>query len=112
MLIYKIMTSEEWAAFQSSKIFHGSQVDIEDGFIHFSTKDQTIETANKHFNGQKGLLLVAVDEGELSEKLIYEASRGGQLFPHLYEPLHMSAVKNSAEFEADTNGQFHFPLDF
>ena len=64
--------------------FHRRPIDLTDGFIHFSTAEQVQETAAKHFAGQSGLLLVAVDGGGLGDALIYEASRGGALFPHLY----------------------------
>ena len=64
--------------------FKGAAIDLSDGFIHFSTADQATETAARHFAGQDGLLLVAVDGGKLGEALVYEASRGGALFPHLY----------------------------
>jgi len=112
MLIYKIMSSDEWTTFKATNTFHGSEVDIQDGFIHFSTKEQTVETANKHFFGQSGLILVAVDEEKLGDKLIYETSRGGALFPHFYEPLKFSTVVNSIEFEPDVQGNFQFPQSF
>ena len=112
MLIYKIMSSDEWNAFKAHKTFHGSEVDVQDGFIHFSTKEQAIETANKHFVGQSNLILEAVDEERLGDTLVYETSRGGALFPHFYEPLKFSTVVDSIEFEPDVEGKFQFPQDF
>jgi uncharacterized protein (DUF952 family) len=50
------------------------------------------ETAAKHFAGKADLLLVAVDEAALGDRLRYEVSRGGALFPHLYADLPLSAV--------------------
>jgi uncharacterized protein (DUF952 family) len=67
-------------------------VDLTDGFIHFSTDAQVRETAAKHFAGQRDLMLVAVDGEALGERLRYEPSRGGALFPHLYGSLPFSAV--------------------
>ncbi len=32
-------------------------------------------------------MLVAFDEAALGEKLVFEPSRGGALFPHFYAPL-------------------------
>ena len=90
--IYKICTTEEWAAAVRAGAFTGSTVDLEDGFIHFSTAAQVQETARRHFAGQAGLVLVAVDAGRLGGALKWEASRGGDLFPHLYAPLPASAV--------------------
>ena len=86
-LIYKIVTAREWAAALTEGHFAGAGIDLADGFIHFSTRAQVEETAAKHFHGAAGLLLVGVEEEKLGEKLIYEISRGGAPFPHLYAPL-------------------------
>jgi uncharacterized protein (DUF952 family) len=85
--IYKIATETLWWAASETGIFHGSEVDIADGFIHFSTRTQVRDTAEKHFAGQTGLVLVAVDANRLHDALRWEPSRGGDLFPHLYAPL-------------------------
>lgn len=103
-LIYKIVSKDEWKKAEDSGVFSGAAVDIADGFIHFSTAEQVAETANKHFKGQTGLLLVAVDE----EALRYEVSRGGAFFPHLYGDLSLEAVVGVSPFEADGKGTFHF----
>jgi uncharacterized protein (DUF952 family) len=86
-MIYKIVTAQEWAVALAEGRFLGSAVDLADGFIHFSTAAQAAETAAKHFSGQSGLLLVGVEEKSLGDALVYEISRGGALFPHLYGPL-------------------------
>ena len=83
-LIYKIATAEQWAATQASGRFEGAPVDIADGYIHFSTAEQARETAAKHFAGQDGLVLVALEAKALGDALKWEPSRGGALFPHLY----------------------------
>ena len=108
-LIYKIVSKDEWKKAEDSGVFSGAAVDIADGFIHFSTAEQVTETANKHFKGQTGLLLVAVDEDELDEEALrYEVSRGGAFFPHLYGDLSLEAVVGVSPFEADGKGTFHF----
>lgn len=83
-LIYKIATGDEWRAAQASGRYEGAPVDLADGFIHFSTAEQTRETAAKHFAGRDGLVLVALDAEAMGDKLVWEPSRGGQMFPHLY----------------------------
>lgn len=91
-IIYKIATKAEWAAADEKGVFAGAPIDLADGYIHFSTAGQVKETAAKHFAGMDGLLLVAIDPSKLGAALKYEPSRGGQLFPHLYAPLDLSAV--------------------
>lgn len=86
MLIYKIFRASEWQDFQTKGATTGAPVDIQDGYIHFSTAEQARETARKHFAGLKDLVLVAV-EAERLAGLRWEPSRGGDLFPHLYGEL-------------------------
>ncbi len=86
-LIYKILPREEWDAALEAGAFLGSPIDIQDGFIHFSTDAQWRETLEKHFAGRADLLLVAVEAEALGPELKWEPSRGGALFPHLYGPL-------------------------
>ncbi len=86
-LIYKILPRAEWDAALEAGTFLGSPIDVQDGFIHFSTGEQWTETLEKHFAGQSDLLLVAVEAEVLGSGLKWEPSRGGALFPHLYGPL-------------------------
>lgn len=96
MIIYKILPAALWREAELVGIFAGSPVDQRDGFIHFSTAEQLADTARKHFSGQHDLLLVTVDGEELA--LRWEPSRGGQLFPHLYGALPLSAVLTVESF--------------
>ncbi|HBB82044.1 MAG TPA: DUF952 domain-containing protein, partial [Sulfitobacter sp.] len=54
--------------------------------------EQAEETAAKHFKGEDGLFLLAVDSDALGEALKWEPSRGGALFPHLYRQLTLEDV--------------------
>lgn len=91
-IIYKICPAAMWREAEAKGVFAGAPIDVADGFIHFSTASQARETAAKHFAGQEGLVLVALDAGRLGPALKYEVSRGGALFPHLYAPLDPSAA--------------------
>lgn len=89
--------------------YFGSDDDARDGFIHFSTAAQARATAAKHFAGQDGLMLLAVDAAALGEQLKWEPSRGGDLFPHLYRPLPASAVEASWPLPLGQDGEHEFP---
>lgn len=108
-LIYKIVSEHEWLAAEAEGHFIGSAVDIDDGFIHFSTATQAAETASRHFAGRRGLLLVAVEVAALGEALKWEPSRGGALFPHLYDVLPLHAVRRVDPLPLDENGEYLFP---
>ncbi len=86
-VIYKIVPEEMWQQAVDAGVFAGSPVDLADGYIHFSTAAQAGETAGRHFRGQSGLLLAAFDSTIFAPDLRWEASRGGDLFPHLYARL-------------------------
>jgi len=90
--IYKIVPATVWAEAEASGRFGGHGIDRDDGFIHLSDADQLRATAERHFRGQRGLVLVAVDSARLGADLRWEPSRGGALFPHLYAPLPLAAV--------------------
>ncbi len=91
-IIYKIAPQHEWAEAEAKGTYTGSEHDIRDGFIHFSTESQLQGTFEKHFKGQEKLLLIAIDETGITDNLKYEPSRGGELFPHLYGQLPLDAV--------------------
>lgn len=108
-IIYKICPEELWRAAERAGRFAGAPVDLADGYIHFSTAGQVEETAAKHFSGQSGLLLIAIDAARLGTKLKYEASRGGALFPHLYAPLDPAVVLWVRELPLGLDGRHAFP---
>ena len=107
--IYKIVPTDLWRAAERDGVFHGSPVDLQDGFIHFSTAAQAAETAAKHFRGQTDLLLVFVVADMLGDALKWEPSRGGALFPHLYGALALSAVTRVVPLPLDASGVHKFP---
>lgn len=107
--IYRIVSRADWAAAQSAGTFTGTAHDIRDGFIHFSTARQVTETAANHYAGQRDLLLVYVDTGALAAPLTWEVSRGGDLFPHLYGALPVTAVRRVADLPLGADGRHVFP---
>lgn len=108
-IIYKICPEYLWLEAEAAGRFDGAPIDHADGFIHFSTADQVIETAARHFSGQEGLLLIAIDAPALGPELKYETSRGGALFPHLYATLPLSAVKWAKPLPLGSDGRHVFP---
>jgi len=107
--IYKICSSAEWQAACADGYFKGAAIDLQDGYIHFSTASQVKETARLHFAGQKNLVLVGVDVKNLGINLKWEASRGGDLFPHLFAALDVTAAKSVTTLEVGEDGLHIFP---
>ena len=109
LLIYKICPEDLWREAETAGAFRGAPVDQADGYIHFSTAEQVRETARRHFAGAVNLLLVTVEAAPLGEGLRWEPSRGGDLFPHLYGPLPLSAVRAVHPLPLGPEGHHVFP---
>jgi len=107
--IYKICPASAWREAERQGIYRGSADDLRDGFIHFSSAGQVAETARKHFSGQAGLFLIAVDADALGDTLRWEPSRGGELFPHLYGELDLGAVTAIMDMRARSDGTHDIP---
>ncbi len=102
--IYKILPRWEWEAALEQRRFEGSSIDRQDGFIHFSTAAQAQETARRHFAGQEGLVVLAVEGDDLGSALKWEVSRGGDRFPHLYAHLETALVRAVTEAPLGPDG--------
>lgn len=102
--IYKILARAEWNEARETGSLEGSAVDLVDGFIHFSTAAQAAETARRHFGGQADLVVLEVEAGDLGEALVWEPSRGGDLFPHLYGVLPTDKVLAATEAPLGEDG--------
>lgn len=105
---YKLVDEAEWAAARAAGAYDGSAVDHADGYIHMSTEDQLAETARKHYAGRDALVLVTVDLATLGPSLKWEASRGGDLFPHLYGPLPLTSAVAARTLSVGDDGVMRF----
>ena len=117
-MILHITTLKEWYRGLSEEKYTAPSL-ASDGFIHCSTPAQTAGTANVFFKGQSGLVLLCIDESKLRSKCKYEDPAGngrhdprpGNLFPHVYGPINVTAVIRVVDFPADENGVFVLPWD-
>ncbi len=107
---YKVLTADQMATLEQDGTFAGAPVDVADGYIHLSTAAQLTETVDKHFAGQSDLHIAAVDLEAMGEAVKWEESRGGQLFPHLYADLPLSAVIAYGPMKRDDDGTVRLPI--
>ena len=108
-LIYKIATAASYDSTRGAASYSGMPIDAKDGYLHLSTAAQLAETLRLHFAGQSGLVLLAVRTTDLGDKLVWEPSRGGQLFPHYYGALPLSAVAWEAPLAVGADGSCSLP---
>jgi uncharacterized protein (DUF952 family) len=108
-MIYHMCPAETWDAAVRAGEYRGTADDLRDGFIHFSTAEQIAESARRHRAGQAGLVLIAVESARLGDRLKWEKSRGGALFPHLYGALDPAEVARLQPLPLGPDGEHIFP---
>jgi uncharacterized protein (DUF952 family) len=107
--VYKVLSAAAFAEAARAGYLTGSPDDTRDGFIHLSAAQQLEGTLAKHFAGQDGLVLLALDPDRLGSALKWEVSRGGELFPHLYARLDLGALLWAEALPLDANGKHVLP---
>ena len=107
-IAYKVLTGDEWAALVAGS-FQGAPIDKADGFIHLSAAAQVTETVDRHFSGQRDLVIAAIDLAALGASVCWEPSRHGQLFPHVYAPLTLNVVIAWCAVERLAGGTVRLP---
>ena len=109
--VFKVAKRAAWSEACRSGTFIGSADDAGDGFIHLSVLQQLRDTLARHFKGETDLVLIAFESLEFGTDLKWEASRNGELFPHLYAPLPTSAARAVHALVLDENGMPVLPAD-
>jgi uncharacterized protein (DUF952 family) len=108
--LFHITSEEEWRAAQAGAEYR-PRAFSRDGFMHCSYAGQVLHTANRIFTGVSGLVLLEIDPGRLPCDVVEENLEGGaELFPHVYGPLPVSAVRTVHPFPCDTDGTFSAQL--
>lgn len=108
--MFHIIESQDWAQAQESNEYVPARYESE-GFIHLSGRHQVLHPANLFYQGRENLLLLEIDAESLTSDLIYEPGSNGetQLFPHLYGPLNLDAVRVVHDFPCEVDGAFSLP---
>ena len=94
--VYRVISGEDWEQTKFSDVVPRGGSDARDGFVHLSTEDTVLETANLYFEASENPVLVEINTKELGKALRWEAveSRDGKVFPHLYAAgIPMAAVR-------------------
>jgi uncharacterized protein (DUF952 family) len=117
-MILHITTHQAWGQAQGEGEYTAPSLASE-GFIHCSTIDQVVQTANSFFRGRDGLVLLCMDEKRLTAECRYERPSGaacydgnrGGLFPHVYGPISLAAVIKAVDFPVSGDGSFSLPVE-
>ena len=108
--VFKILTKEEWS--DASKLgYVKTNIDENDGFIHFSTSKQLAKTLHLYFDNIDEVVLLQINEEKIQANLVYEEpdsnNRGGK-FPHLYGKLSTKDILNTWNIKRNA---FELPLE-
>lgn len=104
-LIYHITARETWENALQSGSYTADSLETE-GFIHASTRQQIIATANRFYAGKHGLVVLEIASARVRSEIRYEAVPDGELFPHIYGALDPAAVIRVLPFEPRADGTF------
>ncbi len=100
--VYRLLSRTEWAAAEAGgpeARLPWSDDDRRDGFFHLSAKAQVAETARRHYAGVPDLWAVELEAAALGDRLRWEASRGGEAFPHYYGEAPVAAVTAARPYD-------------
>jgi len=106
---YKVLTADQMRDLEADA-FRGAPIDLADGYIHLSTREQLTATVDLHFAGQTDLRVAAIDLDALGGSVKWEESRGGQLFPHIYGAMPLEVVIAYGPLERDADGSVKPPV--
>lgn len=106
-MIYHLLLPADWEKALSTGIYRPASLKSE-GFIHLSTYDQTIPTAEIYFTGFQELVVLELSEKKLKPKLKWEKSRDDQEFPHYYGSLPLELVENTRMLIRNRDGSWEW----
>jgi len=110
VFVYHITTAADWQKALDFGNYRAASL-VTEGFIHCSTRDQVVGTANRLFRDREDLVLLVIDSRKLDAPLTFENLEGGeQQFPHIYGPLNLDSVSAVVPFPPLADGTFDFPL--
>lgn len=110
--IFHILKRSSWELAQKVGVYSPSSL-TQEGFIHFSERNQVTSVANAFYRGVNGLIILKIDKNLLEATLKYEAPlespSSKTLFPHLYGELNLNAVVGTIDFPCENDGSFMLP---
>ncbi len=109
MPLLHLCRPEEWERALAAGDYRAESLESE-GFIHCSTLEQIVATAQRHRAGQQGLLLLVIDPDRVGPEIRYEEAKNGEAYPHIYGPLNIDAVTSTQPFPLQADGSFLQPI--
>jgi uncharacterized protein (DUF952 family) len=105
--IFHLVTPERWQKALIEGRYRPDSLKTE-GFIHCSTWEQVLESAELHFKDVSSLVVTFIIERHVKKQLVWEKGRNDQDFPHLYGEFPFSAVETTKILVRNAEGRFEF----
>ncbi len=91
MFIYHIVLPEIWEQVRGERLYRHESLASE-GFIHCSYEEQIDGVIERYYADRDELVILTIDTDKIASRLVAEPSTGGEIYPHIYGPLNMTAV--------------------
>ena len=90
MLIYHIVLSDAWAAFDTG-LYEARSLETE-GFIHCSFAEQLDAVIERYYSGEERVVVLEIESDRLMSRMIKEPSTNSEIYPHVYGPINRDAI--------------------
>ncbi|MEV6107160.1 DUF952 domain-containing protein [Streptomyces sp. NPDC051940] len=106
-MIYHVVPLDDWLLAPDRPYAPASLA--EEGFVHCSPDEEAaLAVADERFRDRVGpLMVLLIDEHELTSRLVWEEAADGRSYPHVYGRINRSAVTGMLEVERDAEGRAH-----
>lgn len=110
-MIYHITSAIDWQQAMAAGSYTPPAFASE-GFMHCCHLPQLVAVGQRYYRGQTGLVVLCIDPAQVTAPLRHEPAAGrDELFPHLYGPLNLEAVRRAVPFLPQADGTFEVPHD-
>jgi uncharacterized protein (DUF952 family) len=105
-IIFHLATAEDWERASRGGVYTTASLH-DHGFVGCTTGSQHAAVANARFAGRGDLVLLLIDTEGLSSQLRFEpVTAGGEVFPHVYGPVHLDAIFEATPYRPGPDGRF------
>ena len=94
MYIYHIVLPQVWKTAQHETLYAADSL-ANEGFIHCSYEEQLDGVVERYYSSVPEVVILKLEIGKLTSKLVSEPSTGGEIYPHIYGPINLDAVVNA-----------------
>ncbi len=102
---YHLTPRDHWEG-QRSEASYLPERFADEGFIHCTdTIDEVVAVGNRYYQSdRRPYLLLEIDCAAVSAPIVYEDE--GRIFPHIYGPLDVAAVRRALGVNREDDGRF------